>query len=200
MPSHAEDLQKAFDLIDQANSGDPQVEDHQGKSAPKAVLYGQRMSQWLERVEPQASMALRLAARAQHIQRWSIPRETYPEGKKGYHQWRTALGRFHGEKAGEILAACGFGGDLIQRVAALLRKEGLKTDPETQTLEDVICLVFLQYELAEFARKHDREKLVDILRKTWGKMSARGQALALALEYPPELRAVLNSALSAKVE
>ena len=172
--------------IDAANAEDP---------LQKELVYSQRMTAWLERIEPGASEALRLAARAQHIRRWMIPRSSYPMDRVGYLTWRTTLYKFHAEEVSQILHEVGYDEGTIARVASLVRKERIKTDPEAQTLEDVICLVFLENYFAEFALGHDEEKVVGILRKTWKKMSERGRAEALKLEMPPEARRLVDKAL-----
>ena len=153
------------------------------------------MTAALERFAPEAPEAVRLAARCQHIRRWTVPRDRYPAGRDGYRRWRTDLGRFHAETAGEILREVGYDAATIGRVQALLRKERLKADPDVQLLEDVICLVFLQHYLADFATQHDDEKLTDILRKTWRKMSDRGRAAALEIDLAPDLRALVIRAV-----
>ena len=165
-------LSSAFALIDQANQEDP----NQIDGVPKEYLYSQRMTEQLHEFVPDASEALQVAARAQHICRWMIPRSEYPEGRKGYHQWRRALYQFHANKTGEILEHLDYDEDFIERVQSLLRKENLRRDAEMQQLEDVICLVFLKHYFADFAAnpKHDEEKLVKIVAKTWRKMSDAG--------------------------
>jgi hypothetical protein len=177
----------AIRLIDQANAEDPHG---------RELLYSQRMSAWLERVEPAASEALRLAARAQHVRRWTIPRSDYPMDRIGYLTWRTTLYKFHAEQAAAILREVGYDEGAVARVGSLVRKERIKSDPEAQTLEDVICLVFLENYFAEFAASHDEEKVVGILRKTWRKMSERGRGVALTLEIPPAARRLVERALS----
>ena len=170
-----------------------------GQDWPKELLYGRRMSAWLDRLAPDASEALRLAARAQHIQRWQISRKDYDEGKKGYHLWRTTLYRYHAERAGEILTAAGYDSQTVARVAALLQKKHLRSDPEAQTLEDAACLVFLENYFAEFATRYEPDKIVDIVRKTWAKMSPNGHqaALAMAGSLPPEALKLVQTALAA---
>ena len=133
------------------------------------------MSEALERFAPDASEVVRLAVRCQHIRRWTVPRDSYPEGRDGYRRWRTDLGRFHAETASDILRQVGYDDATVGRVQALLRKERLKADPEVQLLEDVVCLVFLRHYLAPFAAQHADEKVVGILQKTWRKMSERGR-------------------------
>lgn len=186
----------AIAAIDAANAEDPNREVWEGEEHPKELLYSQRMSGWLERFAPDASEALRLAVRAQHIRRWTIPRSDYPEGRAGYKRWRSDLARFHAATAGEILADVGYDDATIRRVQGLIRKEQLKRDPEAQCLEDVVCLVFLENYFADFAQKHDEEKLIDILRKTWKKMSPDGHAAALGLALPAGAKELVEKALA----
>lgn len=156
------------------------------------------MSGWLLRLAPDASEALRLAARAQHIGRWKIPRDSYPEGRNGYLKWRADLARFHADTTGAILAEAGYESALIERVAALLQKRGLKRDAEVQALEDAACLVFLEHEFTGFSRKHEDEKVVDIIVKTLAKMSGRGRAEAAKLlpALPADRRALVERAMT----
>ncbi|MYI75052.1 MAG: DUF4202 domain-containing protein, partial [Acidobacteria bacterium] len=167
-------LRAAFARFDAANAEDPNREEVAGAQQPRELVYAQRMTETLARFAPDASEAVRLAARCQHIRRWTAPRDTYPDGRDGYRRWRTDLARFHAVTAGAILREVGYGDDTVARVGALLRKERLKADPEVQLLEDVACLVFMEHYLPAFARQHDAEKLAGILRKTWRKMSPRG--------------------------
>lgn len=186
----------AIAAFDRANAEDPNQETIEGQTHSAALVYARRMSAWLDRIEPSASSELRLAARCQHIRRWMIPRDSYPLTRAGYHKWRTDLGRFHAEQAGEILKDIGYDSATIERVQSLVRKERLKADVETQTLEDVICLVFLDSYFADFAAKHDDEKVIGILRKTWKKMSDRGHAEALKLPLSDAARVLVARALS----
>jgi len=193
-------FQQAIAKFDAANAQDPNQEIFDGKSYPKELLYAQRMTAMLERFAPDASEAVQLAVRCQHICRWKSPRNAYPMDGVGYKQWRTNLYQFHGETAGALMREAGYDEDMIARVQALLRKEKLKVNPETQMLEDVVDLVFLQYYLADFVVKYshyDEEKLLGILRKTWRKMSEAGHAAALKLNYTPEILAVIQKALAA---
>jgi hypothetical protein len=153
------------------------------------------MSARLALLVPEPSEALRLAARAQHLQRWVIPRESYPGGRKGYHQWRTALARYHAEKAGAILRRVGYDEVFVARVQSMLRKERLKLDADVQLLEDVACLVFLDHYFEPFAARHEEAKTVDILRKTWRKMSPLGQRAALALPLSASATSFVQRAL-----
>lgn len=195
MTSNPDRFHAAITRFDAANSEDPRKESVDGKDIPRELAYARRMSAWLDRLAPDASEPLKLAARCQHIRRWSIPRGDYPMGKAGYYQWRTTLAKFHAETAGKILKDAGYDDATIARVQSLVRKERLQIDPETQLLEDVICLVFLENYFAGFARQHDEEKLIDIVRKTWKKMSERGRQAALRLKLAPEIQALVAKAL-----
>ncbi|MFG1488974.1 DUF4202 domain-containing protein [Oceanospirillum sp. HFRX-1_2] len=189
-------LEAVLQLIDQANNEDPNQEEWQGQTVAKEWLYGQRMSQCLSEFAPDASELLQIAARGQHIQRWSIPRSDYPEGRVGYKHWRTELGKFHGEKTAELMLQSGYSDDDAERVKTLLQKKRLKQDEEVQALEDVICLVFLDHYLAPFAEKHSETKLIDIIRKTWGKMSEKGHEAALKINFSPEHLTLIQKALA----
>jgi hypothetical protein len=186
----------AIARIDAANAQDPTLEPDGAGGAPKQLLYSRRMTEWLNRIEPAASEALRLAVRAQHICRWRIPRSDYPMDRSGYLRWRSELGRFHAELTGQIMRDAGYDEAMIQRVQSLIRKEGIKRDPEAQTLEDVACLVFLQHYFAGFAPRHDEQKLIPILRKTWKKMSPRAHEQALQLDLPDHARSIIGKALA----
>lgn len=196
MPADGERFDRAIGRFDMANAEDPHVETVAGVSYPKELLYAQRMSLWLNRFAPDASEALRLAVRCQHIRRWTIPRQDYPMDRRGYLQWRTALAKFHADTAAEILREVGYEAATIGRVQSLLRKEGLKRDPEVQCLEDVICLVFLESYCADFAKHHDSAKMLPIIRKTWEKMSPRGREVARTLDLPREVQQLVEAALA----
>jgi hypothetical protein len=196
MPVDSERFAEAMRRFDAANAEDPHCEVVDGTSYPKEFLYSQRMTAWLECFAPDASEALRLAARCQHIRRWMIPRNQYPMDLRGYLQWRTTLGRFHAETAATILREVGYEEATIRRVQSLLRKEGLKRDPEVQCLEDVICLVFLESYCADFASQHDSAKALSILRKTWSKMSPRGREVARSAGLRVEVQRLIDAALA----
>lgn len=196
MPADAERFNSAISRFDAANAEDPQKEVVDGVSYPKELLYAQRLTAWLDRFAPEASEALCLAARSQHIRRWMIPRNHYSMDRRGYLQWRTALGKFHAETAAEILREVGYGEAVIRRVQSLLRKEGLKRDPEVQCLEDVICLVFLENYCADFSRHHDAAKVLTIMRKTWEKMTPRGREVARTLVLPQAVHRLIEAALA----
>ena len=180
-------LSSAYALIDAANARDP---------AGQAEAYGRRMTETLEAFRPDAPETLKLAARAQHIERWTIPRASYPEGRVAYLTWRKDLQKLHAQRAGEIMAACGYSDDEIARTGSLLRKERLKQDPDAQTLEDVICLVFLAHEAEAFIAKHDDDKVRDILAKTARKMSPEGLAAAGRIAMGERLSRLLHEALA----
>ncbi|MDC6406289.1 MULTISPECIES: DUF4202 domain-containing protein [Maribacter] len=189
-------LLKAFELFDLANSKDPNKELFMGREYPKEVLYAIRMTEKLNEFAPDASEVLRLTVRAQHICRWEIPRESYEMNRTGYLKWRQDLKKFHAEKASEILEKVGYDSETIDKVKFLLEKKQLKRNAETQTLEDVICLVFLEFYFEPFAREHPEEKVVDILQKTWRKMSKKGQEAALKLPLSQTSKEFVEKALS----
>jgi len=188
-------LQAALARVDAANSQDPNTGAFEGKTYPRELLYGQRMTHWLAHLAPEASEPLQLAVRCQHLRRWEIPRDRYPMDRRGYHQWRTALYQFHAEKAGEILREVGYDETTIERVGQIIQKKNLSSDPETQWLEDAAGLVFLENYLADFSREHEEAKLIEILRKTWKKMSPRGREAAMQLDLEPQARALVERAL-----
>ena len=158
-----------------------------GVTRPKEVLYSERMTERLMAYAPNASELVRIAARAQHIRRWTIPRSDYPMDRKGYYQWRINLGRFHADETTKMMKACGYEEREVDATAALLRKEDIKGNPEMQLLEDVICLVFMEHYLEAFAEDYDDDRLGRIIRRTWGKMSTDGQQAALQLPLPESL-------------
>jgi hypothetical protein len=188
-------LDEALRRFDEANAQDPNTELIGGQPMPKELVYGQRMSARLAVFAPDAPETVKLAARAQHIRRWEVPRDTYPEGRAGYLKWRTDLYKRHAEIAGEIMGDVGYDAEPIDRVQTLLRKRGLKTDPDVQLMEDVICLVFLEHYFHDFAQKHDEEKLIPIVQKTWNKMTEQAHEVALQLDYAPDDLAVIQKAV-----
>jgi hypothetical protein len=198
MSADAERFKKAIQSFDAANAEDSHLECVDGVSYPKELLYAQRMTTWLDRFAPDASEALRLAARGQHIRRWVMPRNRYPMDRRGYLQWRTALAKFHADTAADILRQVGYAEAFIGRVQSLIRKEGLTRDPEVQCLEDVICLVFLESYCADFAAHHETARMLPIIRKTWEKMSPRGREVACTLALPEEVRRLVEAALAAE--
>jgi len=173
--------QAALERFRAAHREDPRTIDVSGRAVPWSVHYHERLAHWVEHFDPDASLPLRLAAACQHIRRWTVPRTAYEEGRRGYRRWRSDLAQMHARTAREVLADVGFDEATIGRVATLIRKVGLARDPEVQLFEDAICMVFFELEYADLARKHDDAKLIDILRKTWEKMSPEGREAALAL-------------------
>ncbi len=188
-------LTNAYSLIDKANAEDPNKEKVNGESIAKELLYGQRMTKMITTFEPEASEALKIAARAQHICRWKIPRDTYPMNRVGYLKWREELKKFHATTTAKILEEVGYDNSTIDNVSFLLQKKKLKKNKDTQTLEDVICLVFLNYYYEEFSKKHTDEKVIDILQKTWRKMSEKGHEAALELSYSEDGLSLVKQAL-----
>lgn len=189
-------FETAIALIDQKNSEDTNVYEVFGLKYPKELLYSQRMTRKLLQFEPNASKALQIAARAQHICRWKIPRSEYPMDRVGYLKWRETLKKMHAEMTAEILGQVGYDQEFIDRVSLLINKKLIKKNEESQTLEDTICLVFLDYYFDEFAEKHNDDKVIDILRKTWAKMSDRGHEAALKLPFSEKGLALVKKAIS----
>lgn len=192
---------RAIALFDAANAEDPNMEAANDKLRPKELLYAERMSEMLARFFPDASEAVKLAVRAQHICRWKIPRRDYPMTPQGYQQWRTTLYKFHAETAGKLMQRAGYDDEMIERVQKIIGKRGLKVNPETQAMEDVVDLVFIEHYLAGFAAQHpeyDEAKWLDILRKTWRKMSEAGHAFALSgkIKLPEHLTPLIVKAVS----
>ena len=173
----------AIAAFDRANSEDPNKEVFEGKEYPKELLYAQRMTEMQERFAPEASEAVKLAVRAQHIQRWKIPRSDYAMDKPGYMLWRTTLYKFHAETAGKLMQEVGYDDEMTARVKTIVGKKDLKTNPETQMMEDVVDLVFIEHYMLAFAGQHadyDEAKWIVIIKKTWNKMSESAHAFALA--------------------
>ena len=189
-------------LIDDANAEDPRADrDAAGQAVPRELLYGRRMAEMIGRYAPEADDAQRIAVRAQHIQRWKTPRDSYPMTRDGYLQWRTGLYKFHAETVGKLMQAAGYDEATIERVKQAVGKRGLKVNPDTQMLEDVTDLVFIEHYMLEFAGQHpeySEEKWLDIIRKTWKKMSDRAHAFALSgqLKLPEPLAPLIAKAVS----
>ncbi|MDW8308029.1 MAG: DUF4202 domain-containing protein [Verrucomicrobiales bacterium] len=194
-PTNPERFQAALRRFDEENARDPNTEIVDGVPQPRELVYARWLSEWVLRLCPDASEALRLAARCQHICRWQIPRSAYPMTRAGYLQWREALKKFHAQKAGEILREVGYDEATIRRVQELNLKKGLPHDAETRVLEDALCLVFLEHQLADLAAKTPEEKVINALRKSWEKMSPAGRAEALKLPLGATEKALLQRAL-----
>ncbi|AUP77680.1 DUF4202 domain-containing protein [Flavivirga eckloniae] len=189
-------FETAIALIDKANSEDVNTYSVSGVDYPKELLYSQRMTRKLLQFEPNASKALQIAARAQHICRWKIARDEYPMDRVGYLKWRETLKKMHAELTTEILNLVGYDKQFTDRITLLISKKGIKKNEESQALEDTVCLVFLDYYFEEFAAKHDDEKVIDILKKTWAKMSDRGHEAALKLNFSDKSLSLIKQAIA----
>ena len=192
---------KSMALIDAANSEDPNQEAADGKDWPKELLYSHRMTDMLLRYTPDADDAMQLAIHAQHIQRWRSPRDAYPMDRIGYLQWRKDLYKFHAQTAADLLVQAGYGEDVIDRVKQAVAKKGIKDNPDTQLLEDVTDLVFIEHYMLGFVSRHpdyDEEKWLDIIRKTWKKMSGQAQQFALSgsIKLPEPLIPLIQKAVA----
>jgi len=186
----------ARQLIDAAHAADPK---QAADGRPAELVYGDRMEAWAARAAAEPTPLLRLAARCQHLERWSVPRASFPDGKVGYLKWRQSLYRKQADRAKELLLQAGVPAAEADDVATWVSKTAMKTNPGTQALEDAACLVFLENEIEAFAAEHadyPREKFVDIIRKTWKKMSPRGQALAGTIALPPAIGALVQEAVA----
>ncbi|WP_242132414.1 DUF4202 domain-containing protein [Aestuariivivens marinum] len=189
-------FESAMALIDKKNAEDINTYQVFGMSYPKELLYSQRMTRKLLQFEPNASKALQIAARAQHICRWKIPRGDYPMDRKGYLKWRETLKKMHAELTSNILKQVGYDKQYVDRISQLITKKLIKKNEESQTLEDTVCLVFLDYYFEEFAAKHDDDKVINILQKTWRKMSNKGQDAALQLNFSDKSLILVKKAIN----
>ncbi|KAL8787163.1 MAG: hypothetical protein Q9213_002379 [Squamulea squamosa] len=189
-------FETAIRMIDEAHALDPKIILVEGRDEPYELVYSKKMSDYLEKRDPNATETLRLAIRAQHLRRWEVPRDSYAMNKAGYHLWRTYLKKRQAELATQICLDSGYSEEDAHRVGALVKKENLKQDAETQTLEDVACLVFLDDQFEEFEKGHDEAKIINILKKTWGKMSERGHELALTISMSERARELVLKALA----
>jgi hypothetical protein len=193
------DPQKFADAVrrfDRENSLDPNQETVNGEPVPRELVYARRLTDWILRLVPQASEELRLAARCQHIRRWESPRNGYPMTRAGYLKWRADLKKFHAQKAGEILRECGYDELTILRVQELNLKKNFPADPEVRVLEDALCLVFLEFQLAELAGRSEEDKMVNAVRKSWEKMTESGRVAALKLEFGDREKRIIQLALT----
>lgn len=182
----------AIRRIDEENARDP----HQENGRPRELLYAERLTAWVLKLDPGAGEALRLAARCQHICRWESPRENYPLNRVGYLKWRADLMRFHAEKSASVLREAGYGEAMVCRVQELNLKKNFPADAECRVLEDALCLVFLEFQLAALAAKSDDEKVVNALRKSWEKMTEMARREALKLNYGLRERRLIECALN----
>ncbi|MEJ7584792.1 MAG: DUF4202 domain-containing protein [Acidimicrobiales bacterium] len=188
---------RAIAAIDVANAGDPGRLVVDGVVRPKEQAHAELMTEWVRRLDPDASEAQLLAARAHHLRRWVVARKEYPSGRGGYLRWRADQKRRHAEEVGTILAEAGYGAEVVERVQRIVAKVGLGKDPDVQTHEDALCLVFLSTQFDELDQKLGDDKMVEVIAKTWRKMSERGHHLALTLPLPPEARSLIERAVAA---
>jgi Domain of unknown function (DUF4202) len=191
-----ERLASALAAIDAANADDPNVITIDGVERPKELAHAELMTRWVRTLDPQCSEEQLLAARAHHLRRWTIPRDSYPDGRSGYLKWRTALKRQHADEVGTILREAGYDDESVARVQAIVRKQGLGQDHAVQVHEDALCLVFLETQFGELARRMGDDKTVDILQKTAKKMSPAGLFVARSLRFSPSATALLQRALA----
>jgi len=193
-----EDLAKRFDAairrFDEENARDPNSELENGVAAPRELVHAKRLTEWVMRLCPEASEELRLAARCQHLSRWTIPRSSHEMTRLGYLQWRTELKAFHARRSGEILRELGYPDETIARVQALNLKREFPKNPESRVLEDALCLVFLEIQFADLASKTNETKMIGVLQKSWKKMTPAGRAEALKLKYGEREQALLAKA------
>ena len=194
-PRDRERFEAALRRFDEENSRDPNTVTMHGVTRPRELVYAQWLTDWVLKLCPQASAELRLAARCQHLCRWLVPRESYPMTRPGYLQWREGLKRFHAQKAGEILRSAGYPEDVVTRVQSLNLKKNFPHDPEGRVLEDALCLVFLEHQLSDLARKTADDKVINALQKSWKKMTPTAHAQAKAIAYAPREQELLRRAL-----
>lgn len=189
-------FETAIALIDKRNAEDPNTYLVSDIEYSKELLYSQRMTRTLLKFNANASKAVQIAARAHHICRWEIARNEYPMDRVGYLKWRETLKKMHADITGDILLKVGFDNQFVKRVQKIILKKLIKKNEESQILEDTICLVFLDYYFEEFAAKHTDEKVIDILQKTWVKMSDKGHEAALKISYSEKSLALVQKAIS----
>jgi hypothetical protein len=188
-------LQQAFELFDEYNKRSPEQVVWKDQTYPSEYFYAVELYNWVKKIQPDANEYLLLASRSQHIGRWEIPRSDYPEGRTGYLKWRSDLGKFHASKAGDILEQVGYTPEEIERVQQIIQKQRLKLDDDVQVIENALCLVFLEFQYDDLILKLSEEKMINVLRKTWKKMSKAGHDAALQLQYSPQGSSLISKAL-----
>lgn len=191
-------LDKAFELFDAYNKQDPRSFTWESANQPQEYLFAVKLYEWILKLNPNATEELLLASRSQHIGRWEIPREDYPDGRDHYLKWRKNLAQHHAVIAGRLMKEAGYGEETLDRVKQIILKQRIKVDPDVQTMENALCLVFLQLQYEEFRKKyeHEPEKIINILRKSLLKMDGNGHRLALKLPYSENGLYLINKALS----
>jgi len=190
-------LERAFELFDEYNKQCPEQISWNDQIYPAEFFYAVELYNWVKKLQPEANEFLLLASRSQHIGRWEIARTQYPEGRTGYLNWRSDLGKFHASKAGELLEQAGYSAEEIERVQQIIRKQRLKLDADVQVIENALCLVFLEFQFDDLISKLSEEKMINVLRKTWKKMSEEGHNAALKLQYSPLASELISKALQA---
>jgi hypothetical protein len=189
-------VDRALDLLHAAHEADPRHRQTAAGSRPVESVWCEQVENWVRRLAPGASAALRLAAAAQHLERWRWPRSGHPEGRAGYLRWRREVARSQADRARRICLDAGGPETVADQVAALVRKEDLANDARTRVLEDAACLAFLELDLDDFAERHEDADVVRILTRTWRKMSDAGRAAATRLELSPRASGLLDAALT----
>ena len=195
-PSNPGRFAAALQRFDEENARDPNVEIADGVTHPRELIYAEWLTDWVLKLSPAASEPLRLAARCQHLARWLIPRDSYPMTRPGYLQWRADFIKFHAQQAGEILRAVGYDNGTVRRVEELNLKTNFPNDPESRVLEDALCLVFLERQLATLVAKSDDAKMINALQKSWKKMTPAAHTEALKLKFGKREQSLLERALA----
>ncbi len=190
-----ERFDRAIGRFDEENANDPNTDLIDGQTQPRELVYARRLTDWLRKLEPNASEALQLAARCQHICRWTIPRDKYPMDRAGYLKWRTELKNFHAAKAGAILREVGYDEETIRKVQDLNLKKNFPKDAECRVLEDALCLLFLEHQFADLAARFDEARMINAVQKTWIKMSPRGRQEALQIPMSEQALGLIAKAL-----
>ncbi|MGN6179599.1 MAG: DUF4202 domain-containing protein [Mucilaginibacter sp.] len=191
-------LSTAFQLFDDYNKQDPRSFEWQGEGYPQEYFFAIKLYDWVLKLEPEAGEELLLASRSQHIGRWEMPRETYPEGREAYLKWRKDLAQHHADIADKLMEEAGYGKELIERVNQIILKKRIKVDPDVQAMENALCLVFLEFQYEDFRKNYenDPEKMINILYKSLLKMDSKGHAFALQLQYSAGGLAIIEQAVA----
>lgn len=194
-----DNLDIAFGLFDDYNRQDPRCFEWEGTTYPQEYFFAIKLYEWVLKLDPHAGEELLLASRSQHIGRWEIPRESYPEGREPYLKWRKDLALHHAAVAGKLMKQAGYTDEQVERVSQIILKKRIKVDADVQTMENALCLVFLQYQYEDFRKKYenDHEKMINILRKSLLKMDSHGHSFALGLTYSPSGLRLIQQALEA---
>lgn len=191
----SEHFKQAVTAFDKLNAQDPNFRDVDGKKVPFELFFADKMSEWVSRVNPDASEPVLLAARCQHLCRWEIPRSNYMPGRIGYLKWRQDLKNFHADRSSDVLRKVGYDSETIEKVRSINLKQGLGIDPQLQVIEDALCLVFLEIQFDDLIAKTDKQKMISIIQKTWGKMSRRARSLAAEIKLSENGSALFQQAL-----